>query len=50
MNEQQNDDILRICQSAGYTEETLVYGGFAEGKHYVSYGQDDAEEFQYVAF
>lgn len=42
------NDILKICQSAGYTEGDLIYGGFADGKHYVSYGQDDAEEFQYV--
>lgn len=41
-------DILKICQSAGYTEGTLIYGGFVNGKHYVSYGQDDAEELQDV--
>ena len=37
------NDILKICQSAGYTEGTLICGGFVNGKHYVSYGQDDAE-------
>lgn len=42
------NDILKICQSAGYTEGTLIYGGFVNGKHYVSYGQDDAEELQDV--
>ena len=40
------NDILKICQSAGYPEGTLIYGGFVNGKHYVSYGQDDAEELQ----
>ncbi len=43
------NDILKICQSAGYTEWTLIYGGFVNGKHYVSYGQDDAEELQDVS-
>lgn len=42
------NDILKICQSAGYTEGDLIYGGFADGKHYVSYGQDDAEELRCV--
>lgn len=42
------NDILKICQSAGYTEGILIYGGFVNGKHYVSYGQDDAEELQDV--
>lgn len=42
------NDILKICQSAGYTDGTLIYGGFVNGKHYVSYGQDDAEELQDV--
>lgn len=43
------NDILKICQSAGYMEGTLIYGGFVNGKHYVSYGQDDAEELQDVS-
>jgi len=33
------NDILKICQSTGYTEGTLIYGGFVNGKHYVSYGR-----------
>lgn len=40
------NDILRICSLAGYRMEDLAYGGFAEGNHYVIYGQDgkvDAE-------
>lgn len=45
---ERKNDILKICQSAGYTEGTLIYGGFVNGKHYVSYGQDDAEELQDV--
>lgn len=32
------NDILKVCQSAGYTEGDLIYGGFADGKYYVSYG------------
>jgi len=42
------NDILKVCQSVGYTEGDLIYGGFADGKHFVSYGQDDAEELQCV--
>lgn len=45
---ERKNDILKICQSAGYTDGTLIYGGFVNGKHYVSYGQDDAEELQDV--
>lgn len=45
---ERKNDILKVCQSAGYTEGTLIYGGFVNGKHYVSYGQDDAENLQYV--
>ena len=45
---ERKNDILKICQSAGYTEGTLIYGGFVNGKHYVSYGQDDAGELQDV--
>ena len=45
---ERKNDILKICQSAGYTEGTLIYGGFVNGKHYVSYGQDDAEKLQDV--
>ena len=45
---ERKNDILKICQSAGYTEGTLIYGGFVNGKHYVSYGQDDVEELQDV--
>ena len=45
---ERKNDILKVCQSAGYTEGALIYGGFADGKHFVSYGQDDAEELQCV--
>ena len=45
---ERKNDILKVCQSAGYTEWDLIYGGFVNGKHYVSYGQDDAEELQDV--
>ncbi len=45
---ERKNDILKICQSTGYTEGNLIYGGFVNGKHYVSYGQDDAEELQDV--
>lgn len=38
MSERKND-ILKICQSAGYTEG-LIYGGFVNGKHFVSYGAE----------
>ena len=31
-----------------YGGDTLIYGGFVNGKHYVSYGKDDAEELQDV--
>ncbi len=34
------NDILKVCQSAGYTEGDLIYGGFVNGKHYVSYGAE----------
>ena len=34
------NDILKVCQSAGYTEGDLIYGGFADGKYYVSYGAE----------
>lgn len=44
---ERKNDILKVCQSAGYTEGDLIYGGFTDGKHFVSYGQDDAEELQY---
>ena len=42
------NDMLKVCQSAVYTERDLIYGGFVNGKHYVSYGKDDAEELQDV--
>lgn len=32
---ERKNDILKICQSAGYSNGTLVYGGFANGKLYV---------------
>lgn len=37
------NDILKICASAGYDMEELAYGGFAGGKHYVIYGQNGGE-------
>lgn len=37
------NDVLRICSLAGYRMEDLAYGGVVDGKHYVIYGQADAE-------
>ena len=37
----------RNCD-CGDVRRGLIYGGFVNGKHYVSYGQDDAEELQDV--
>lgn len=31
-------DILKICEAAGWKGGELLYGGFADGKYYVSYG------------
>lgn len=31
-------DILKICEATGWKGGELLYGGFADGKYYVSYG------------
>ena len=41
----EENDMVSIRITA---EGDLIYGGFADGKHFVSYGQDDAEELQCV--
>lgn len=29
------EQVLKTCQLAGYSNGTLTYGGFVDGKHYV---------------
>lgn len=42
-------DILKICEAAGWKDGELIYGGFADGKYYVSYGaESDGAELAYV--
>lgn len=33
-------DILKICEAAGWKDGELIYGGFVNGKHYISYGAE----------